>query len=106
MSIFTQEIWKNRCQLLLVKSIGQQIENKIDMYFVFIVYFPCTFRDAFEVEVMGSNYKRLLQQRNVLDTLRIYLDVTEDFLERLRKAKILTADEHLIVKVGRAFQTF
>ena len=46
-----------------------------------------------------SNFKKLLLQRNVLDTFRVYLEVTEDFLCKLKEAKILTSDELMVVKV-------
>ena len=51
---------------------------------------------------VDSNYKKLLLQRNVLDTFRVYLEVTEDFLGKLRDAKILTADELMVVKVNKS----
>ena len=50
-----------------------------------------------------SNYKKLLLQRNVLDTFRVYLEVTEDFLNKLKDAKILTNDELMVVKVTQLF---
>ena len=53
-----------------------------------------------------SNYKKLLLQRNVLDTFRVYLEVTEDFLGKLKDAKILTADELMVVKVSTFTYTF
>ena len=53
-----------------------------------------------------SNYKKLLLQRNVLDTFRVYLEVTDDFLIKLKDAKILTPDELMVVKVTQLFPFF
>ena len=46
-----------------------------------------------------KGYKQFLLQRSVLDTLRVYLDMTESFLEQMTEYSILSQDDVSFVQV-------
>ena len=46
-----------------------------------------------------KGYKQFLLQRSVLDTLRVYLDMTESFLEQMTEYSILSQDDVTFVQV-------
>ena len=47
-----------------------------------------------------KTYKKVLLHRTVLDSLRVYLDVSELFLQRISETDLLTSDELIVVKVS------
>lgn len=46
-----------------------------------------------------SLYRKLFHQTSVLDTLRIYLDVTDTLVDELRERRLLNVDDLETVKV-------
>ena len=44
-------------------------------------------------------YKKFMVQKSVLDTLRVYIEITDDFLAKMRQAGLLDEDEMIVVQV-------
>lgn len=51
-------------------------------------------------------YKQVLLHKGVLDSMRLYLDLSASFLKQLQSAAILTADEVHIISVSILFILF
>ena len=45
-------------------------------------------------------YKKFMVQKSVLDTLRVYIDITDELLGRLQKANLLDEGEVDFVQVS------
>ena len=57
--------------------------------------------DAARIE--RKAYKKLLSQRSILDSFRVYLDMSADFMSKIETSNLLLKDELLIVKVKSLF---
>ncbi len=51
----------------------------------------------------SKTYKKFLLQKNTLDTLRFYIDITDEFLKKMTEKLILTKEEVTTIKVSHSF---
>ena len=47
-------------------------------------------------------FKNFLVQRTILDSFRLYLDMSGKFIHTLEESKLLTKDELFLIKVSKA----
>ena len=50
-------------------------------------------------------YKKFLVQRTILDTFRVYLDVSDEFLDELEKEDVLNQDQIMVLRVSHSKET-
>ena len=58
-------------------------------------------RESVYIMAEEKAFKKLFLQRSVLDTLRVYIDPSQDFLDEMEQNELLTEDELIVVKVGQ-----
>ena len=45
-------------------------------------------------------FKKFLVQRSILDTFRVYLDITDAFLDQMESADLLSDDQLIVLRVS------
>ncbi len=51
----------------------------------------------------SKTYKKFLLQRNTLDTFRLYLDITDEFLDKMAAKEVLSEEQVTTIKVRHSF---
>ncbi len=54
----------------------------------------------------GKNYKSFFRQREILDAIRVHLDLSANFLARMGSSDILTADDLDTLQVPMHLECF